>query len=137
MKNPVVFLFSVTFLFFISSGVGYHRMQSLPLFRTALRAKGPRDLFKEFSVEPCSPELKDELGIDRWGVWSTRDSPKYKVGVKSPLKVYDCNELSYIISGKMTITPDEGPNKGKSIPGIKPDEYDTLYNIIIYSLLTF
>jgi uncharacterized cupin superfamily protein len=37
------------------------------------------------------------------------------VGIKSPLKVYDNNELSYIISGKVTITPDEGPNKGVPI----------------------
>ena len=77
---------------------------------------GPRELFKEFTVQPCSPDLKKELGVERWGVWSTAGSSKYKVGVKSPLKVYDGNELSYIISGKMTITPDEGPNKGIPVP---------------------
>eukprot|EP00596_Hydrurales_sp_CCMP1899_P011006 CAMPEP_0119040716 /NCGR_PEP_ID=MMETSP1177-20130426/10724_1 /TAXON_ID=2985 /ORGANISM="Ochromonas sp, Strain CCMP1899" /LENGTH=127 /DNA_ID=CAMNT_0007006029 /DNA_START=103 /DNA_END=486 /DNA_ORIENTATION=- len=77
---------------------------------------GPRDLFKEFTVEACTPAVKEEMGISRWGTWSTRDAPKYKVGIKSPLKVYDGNELSYIISGKMTITPDEGPSKGVAFP---------------------
>ena len=85
-------------------------------------AKGPRDLFQEFTVQPCSPETYKEMGIDRWGVWSTRDSPKYKVGIRSPLKVYDCNELSYVTSGKMSITPDEGPNKGVAI-SVKPGDF--------------
>lgn len=80
-------------------------------------SKGPREMFTEFTVVPCPPQLKEELGVSRWGTWSTRDSSKYLVGKKSPLKVYDCNELSYIISGKMTITPDEGPNKGVAVPG--------------------
>ena len=39
------------------------------------------------------------MGVDKWPTWRTEDSPKYKVGIKSPLKVYDVNELSYIISG--------------------------------------
>lgn len=90
---------------------------NIPLKRTSpVCSAGPRDLFKEFTVEACPPKLKEELGIARWGTWSTAGSPKYKVGIKSPLKVYDGNELSYIISGKMTITPDEGPNKGVAFP---------------------
>ena len=39
------------------------------------------------------------MGVEKWPTWRTEDSPKYKVGIKSPLKVYDVNELSYIISG--------------------------------------
>jgi len=57
-------------------------------------------------VQKATPELLEELSVNSWGVWSTAGSPKYKVGIKSPLKVYDGNELSYVISGKMTITPE-------------------------------
>lgn len=65
----------------------------------------PRRLHTEFTVQKATPELKEELGVASWGRWSTAGSEKYKVGVLSPLKVYDGNELSYIISGKMEITP--------------------------------
>jgi uncharacterized cupin superfamily protein len=68
-------------------------------------AMGPRALHKEFTVAKATPEQISELGVKNWGVWSTAGSAKYKTGVKSPLKVYDGNELSYIISGKMEITP--------------------------------
>jgi len=71
-----------------------------------LEAKGPRPLHKEFTVEKATPEQLEEMQVKSWGQWSTKGSPKYKVGVKSPLKVYDCNELSYIISGKMEIIPE-------------------------------
>ena len=99
------------------------------IIQCPLYAKGPRELYTDFTVEPCPKELYNELGVERWGVWSTRDSVKYKVGIKSPLKVYDSNELSYIISGKMNIIPDEGPNKGKPIPGMKT----TILNISLSS----
>ena len=69
--------------------------------------KGPRPLHKIFTVEKATEELKEELNVNSWGSWSTADSPKYQVGIKSPLKVYDTNELSYIISGKMEIIPKE------------------------------
>ena len=42
---------------------------------------------------------------------STAGSVKYVTGKKSPLKVYDCNELSYIISGKMEIIPEKTGEK--------------------------
>ena len=44
-----------------------------------------------------------DLEVKRWPTWTTKGSEKYKVGIKSPLKVYEGNELSYIISGKMEI----------------------------------
>jgi len=47
----------------------------------------PRPIHKEFKVEKASPELIEELGIKSWPTWSTAGSPKYKVGIKSPLKV--------------------------------------------------
>ena len=71
----------------------------------AVRA-GPRPLHTVFTVEKATPELKKELGVDKWGVWGTEGTARYKTGIKSPLKVYDCNELSYIISGSMEITPE-------------------------------
>ena len=72
-------------------------------------AKGPRAIHKEFTVEKATPEKLDLLQVSSWPRWSTNGSEKYKVGIKSPLKVYDTNELSYIISGKMEITPVDPP----------------------------
>jgi len=67
----------------------------------------PKPIHKEFTVEKATPEKLDELGVKSWPTWSTAGSEKYKVGIKSPLKVYDTNELSYIISGDMEIIPKE------------------------------
>lgn len=67
---------------------------------------GPKAIHTEFTVEKATPEMIAELKVKSWGVWSTDGSVKYKTGIKSPLKVYDCNELSYIISGAMEITPE-------------------------------
>ena len=52
----------------------------------------------------------EDLDVKRWPTWSKKGSEKYKVGVKPLLKIYDCNELSYIISGKMEI---QGKKTGK------------------------
>ena len=46
----------------------------------------------------------NELGVSSWPTWTTAGSTKYQTGVKSPLKVYDCNELSYVTKGSMEIT---------------------------------
>lgn len=67
----------------------------------------PRPIHENFTVEKATPEMLEELNVKSWGVWSTNGSEKYKVGIKSPLKVYDGNELSYIISGDMEIIPKE------------------------------
>ena len=67
----------------------------------------PRPIHKDFTVEKATPEKMEELGVKSWPTWSTAGSEKYKVGIKSPLKVYDSNELSYIISGDMEIIPKE------------------------------
>lgn len=76
-------------------------------------ATGPRPIHTEFTVEKATPEKKDLLNVVAWPTWSTAGSTKYQTGVKSPLKVYDTNELSYIISGKMEITPvDDKGNPG-------------------------
>jgi hypothetical protein len=65
-----------------------------------------KNLRKVFTVEKGTPEVLESMNVDSWGSWSTRGSPKYQVGKKSPLKVYDGSELSYITSGKMEITPE-------------------------------
>ena len=72
-----------------------------PLF--AAKSKGPRPLHTEFTVQKATPELLEELDVTNWPTWSTDGSPKYKVGIKSPLKVYDCNELSYVTDGEVDI----------------------------------
>ena len=59
-----------------------------------------------FTVAKATDEQLEELGVKSWPTWSTAGS-KYKVGEISPRKVYDTNELSYIISGKMEIIPEE------------------------------
>jgi mannose-6-phosphate isomerase-like protein (cupin superfamily) len=73
---------------------------------------GPRPIHSDgskstFTVEKATEERMAELAVKSWPTWSTAGSAKYKVGVKSPLKVYDSNELSYIIEGKMEIIPKE------------------------------
>ena len=55
--------------------------------------------------------MLEDLGVSSWPRWSTAGSEKYKKGVKSPLKVYDCNELSYVQSGSMEITPVDPPGQ--------------------------
>lgn len=61
----------------------------------------PRALHTEFTVEKATPEMMESLGVKKWPTWGTEGSDKYKTGVMSPLKWYDVNELSYIISGKV------------------------------------
>lgn len=68
--------------------------------------KGPRPIHSEFAVEKATDEMKEQLLVTSWGLWSTEGSLKYKTGVKSPQKVYDTNELSYIVSGKVDIIPE-------------------------------
>ena len=68
----------------------------------------PENVMKSvFTVAKATDEQLDALGVKQWPTWSTAGSAKYKEGVRSPLKVYDTNELSYIISGKMEIIPEE------------------------------
>ena len=81
----------------------------------------PRPIHKEFTVEKASPEMLEELAVKTWPTWSTAGSEKYKVGIKSPLKVYDTNELSYIISGDMEIIPKD---TGVPVP-VKPGDFVT------------
>jgi EutQ-like cupin domain len=64
---------------------------------------GPRPLHTKFTVEKATPEVLAQLDVMRWPTWSTDGSPKYKVGKRSPLKVYDCNELSYVTKGEVDI----------------------------------
>ncbi len=70
--------------------------------RSSMRLHGvPRAIHTEFTVEKATPEVVESLGVNRWPTWGTEGSDKYKTGIKSPLKYYDVNELSYIIKGKM------------------------------------
>ena len=78
---------------------------------TVSMGKRPIHTSGEFTVEKATPEMMQDLEVKRWPTWSTAGSEKYKVGIKSPLKVYDVNELSYIISGKMEIESKETGEK--------------------------
>ena len=79
----------------------------LPAVRSFALFAGPRPLHQVFTVEKATPEVLKDLGVDSWPGWGTAGSEKYKVGVRSPLKIYDSNELSYITSGKVEIIPRE------------------------------
>ena len=78
--------------------------QLIPVQPTSLHGF-PRAIHTEFTVEKATPEMMESLGVKKWPTWGTEGSTKYKTGIKSPEKWYDCNELSYIISGSMEITP--------------------------------
>jgi len=95
--------------------------------------KGPRPIHKEFTVEKATQEKKELLDVASWPTWSTQGSEKYKVGIKSPLKVYDTNELSYIISGKMEIIPQE-----TNIPIlVQPGDFVTFPGETTFKIITF
>lgn len=93
-----IFIFSLFLLFSTAF--------KLPIFSLSLKMQstfsstecqaGPRPIHSKFTVEKTSDERMKELGVLSWPMWSTNDSTKYQVGIKSPRKVYDCNELSYI-----------------------------------------
>lgn len=55
----------------------------------------PRAIHTEFSVEKATPEMMENLGVNKWPTWGTEGSIKYKTGIKSPEKWYDGNELSW------------------------------------------
>lgn len=82
---------------------------SLPVvtrnFALSAAGNGPRALHKTFTVEPATPTKLEELDVLSWPTWCTDGTAKYKTGVRSPLKVYDTNELSYVTKGQMEITP--------------------------------
>ncbi|KAJ1450547.1 hypothetical protein M885DRAFT_621608 [Pelagophyceae sp. CCMP2097] len=68
-------------------------------------AAGPKPLHTEFTVEKATEAQMKEMNVKQWPTWSTKGSVKYVVGQRSPLKIYDVNELSYIIKGSMEIIP--------------------------------
>jgi hypothetical protein len=72
--------------------------KTLPRTRPSLlqlNAKGPKPIHTKFTVEKATEDQLSELDVKNWPTWSTAGSAKYQVGKKSPLKVYDCNELRF------------------------------------------
>ena len=96
-------------------------------------AIGAKPIHSEFTVAKATNEQLDAMNVKKWPTWSTAGSEKYQVGVRSALKVYDCNELSYIISGKMEIIP-----KATGVPVLVeagdfvtfPDEFACYWHVI-------
>merc|ERR1711988_501920 len=65
-----------------------------------------KPIHTEFKVEKASEEVLKAMKVkEKWPTWTTEGSEKYQVGITSPEKIYDTNELSYIISGSMEIIP--------------------------------
>ena len=62
----------------------------------------------KFEVVKATDAMLSDMKVSEWPTWTTAGSEKYKVGVVAPEKVYDTNELSYIISGSMEIIPKDG-----------------------------
>ena len=62
----------------------------------------------KFEVVKATDAMLSDMKVSEWPTWTTSGSEKYKVGVVAPEKVYDTNELSYIISGSMEIIPKDG-----------------------------
>ena len=58
---------------------------------------------EKFEVKAATDAQMKEMDVTAWPTWTTVGSEKYQVGKKAPTKVYDTNELSYIISGEMDI----------------------------------
>ena len=106
---PLSFILVCSILLCMTCFISAFQLRSNPMVRpTSTACFGfPRPIHKEFTVEKATEEMKESLNVNSWSTWSTEGSAKYKVGIKSPKKVYDTNELSYIISGKMEITPEE------------------------------
>jgi uncharacterized cupin superfamily protein len=75
---------------------------SLNVWRSAV------PISSQFSVSKATTEQIDAMNVKEWPTWSTADSTKYRTGVLSPEKIFDTNELSYIISGSVEITPEGG-----------------------------
>lgn len=65
--------------------------------------KTAKPVSDKFDVKAATDAQIKEMDVTAWPTWTTKGSEKYKVGVKAPTKVYDTNELSYIISGEMDI----------------------------------
>ena len=65
--------------------------------------KTAKPVHTEFKVTKATEEEMSTMAVTEWPTWTTEGSEKYKVGEKAPIKTYDTNELSYIISGSMEI----------------------------------
>jgi uncharacterized cupin superfamily protein len=115
-------------LLLISSALAFHSKPAAfgrgKVQMNVVSSGSPRPIHSEFTVEKATPEKMAELGVANWPTWSTADSEKYKVGIKSQLKVYGINELSYIISGEVDIIP-----KSTGIPvTVKAGDFVTFPN---------
>lgn len=68
---------------------------------------GPRVLHPEFAVEKATPALMAELDVKNWPTWTTGDKEKWAVGNQVVDKIMPYGELSYMISGKLEIIPQD------------------------------
>ncbi|CAB9510456.1 Ethanolamine utilisation protein EutQ [Seminavis robusta] len=66
---------------------------------------GPRVLHMEFTVEPGSAELVEDLDALNWPTWTTANKEKWAVGNQNADKIMPYGELSYVLSGKLEIIP--------------------------------
>jgi hypothetical protein len=102
MMGIKILMLALAMIASIVSVNGFAALKQQAMIQPLTRLHGfPRAIHTEFTVEKATPEMMESLGVKKWPTWGTEGSDKYKTGVMSPLKWYDVNELSYIVSGKV------------------------------------
>lgn len=68
---------------------------------------GPQILSEVFSVQKATPESLQRLDVKHWPIWTTADKEKWRVGNQNADKVMPYGELSFMITGRLEIIPQE------------------------------
>lgn len=95
--------------------------------------KTAKPVHTEFKVSKATEEELSSMKVTEWPTWTTEGSEKYIVGEKAPVKTYDTNELSYIISGSMEIYDVETGKATLVQPGdfvTFPNDYTCQWKVI-------
>lgn len=66
---------------------------------------GPRIISDEFNVHAASESELLDLDVKNWPTWTTANKEKWNIGNLVADKDMPYGELSYVISGKLEITP--------------------------------
>ena len=74
---------------------------------TASATTGPRVLSTTFAVQSADYQLLQELDVPNWPTWTTKGNDRWLPHVTRKDKEMPYGELSYLISGKLEIIPQE------------------------------
>ena len=70
-------------------------------------SSGPQILSPVFAVQTATPEELERLDVAAWPIWTTADKEKWRVGNQNADKIMPYGELSFMISGRLEIIPQE------------------------------